>query len=93
MTAHERLRDVRNYIQNERDTILRRWMALEQAVKSEDFRRENFFKRKLREDSRTLPLNIQKFVEHLRNLCITMRDKGRHTILNYSRHVPVLGCR
>lgn len=69
--------DVRNYIQNERDTVLRKWMALEQSVKSEDFRREQFYKRKMREDTKTLPLPIQKFIGTLkRSVRITMRDKG-----------------
>ena len=42
MTAQEVRVDIRNYIQNDRDTILRKWMALEEAVKSEDYRRDNF---------------------------------------------------
>ena len=77
MTAQDRRTDVRNYIKNERDTILRKWMALEESVKSEDFRRDNFYRRKVREDSRTLPINIKKFIGTLkRAVRITMRDKG-----------------
>lgn len=69
--------DVRNYIQNERDTILRKWMALEEAVKSEDFRRDQFHRRKLREDTKTLPLSIMKFIGTLKkSVRVTMRDKG-----------------
>ena len=69
--------DIRNYIQNDRDTILRKWMALEEAVKSEDFRRDNFYKRKMREDTKTLPVAIQKFIGTLkRAVRNTMRYKG-----------------
>jgi Ca2+-binding EF-hand superfamily protein len=77
MTAQEVRVDIRNYIQNDRDTILRKWMALEEAVKSEDYRRDNFFKRKLREDTKKLPVAIQKFIGTLkRAVRKTMRDKG-----------------
>jgi Ca2+-binding EF-hand superfamily protein len=77
MTPQEIRLDVRNYIQNDRDTILRKWMALEEAVKSEDYRRENFYKRKMREDTRTLPVSIQKFIGTLkRAVRNTMRYKG-----------------
>ena len=77
MTAPERRLDIRNYIQNDRDTILRKWMALEEAVKSEDFRREDFYKRKLRADTKKLPVSIQKFIGTLkRAVRKTMRDKG-----------------
>lgn len=76
-SASEVRLDVRNYIQNERDTILRKWMALEESVKSEDFRRDQFHKRKLREDTKTLPLPIQKFIGTLKkSVRVTMRDKG-----------------
>ena len=69
--------DIRNYIQNDRDTILRKWMALEEAVKSEDFRRESFYKRKMREDTKQLPVAIQKFIGTLkRAVRNTMRYKG-----------------
>ena len=77
MTAVERRQDVRNYIQNDRDTILRKWMALEEAVKSEDYRRDNFFKARLKEDTKKLPVSIQKFIGTLkRAVRKTMRDKG-----------------
>lgn len=77
MTAPERRLDIRNYIQNDRDTILRKWMALEEAVKSEDFRRENFHKMRLKEDTKKLPVSIQKFIGTLkRAVRKTMRDKG-----------------
>ena len=69
--------DIRNYIQNDRDTVLRKWMALEETVKSEDFQRENFYKRKMREDTKTLPVAIQKFIGTLkRAVRNTMRIKG-----------------
>ncbi len=76
-TPQEIRLDVRNYIQNDRDTILRKWMALEQAVKSEDFRRDNFYKRKMREDTKTIPLSIRKFIGTLKKAVRnTMKYKG-----------------
>ena len=77
MSPSEIRLDVRNYIQNDRDTVLRKWMALEEAVKSEDYRRENFYQRKLREDTRSLPVSIQKFIGTLKKAVRnTMRYKG-----------------
>jgi Ca2+-binding EF-hand superfamily protein len=77
MSPQEIRLDVRNYIQNERDTILRKWMALEEAVKSEDYRREAFYQRKLREDTKNLPLSIQKFIGTLKKAVRnTIRYKG-----------------
>lgn len=68
---------VRNYIRNERDTTLRRWMALNEAMHSEDLRREQFMEKRLRDDARILPIPVEKLVANLkRAVHKTMREKG-----------------
>lgn len=76
-TAKEIREEVRQYITKERDTILIKWMALEEQVKAEDYRRENFYKRREREDTKTLPINIQKFINTMkRAVRKIVRHKG-----------------
>ena len=55
-----------DYNRKTRDTILIKWMALQEAVNSEDYRREQFYRRREREDTRALPLNVQKFIGTLK---------------------------
>ena len=69
--------EVRDYIKNERDTILKKWMALEESVKSEDYRRDAFAARREREDTKSLPIPIRKFIGTLKKAVRkTMRDVG-----------------
>lgn len=69
--------EIRNYIRNERDTTLKKWMALKESIKSEDVRRDQFLSRRLREDARILPVQIEKLIGNLkRSVHKTMREKG-----------------
>eukprot|EP01038_Epipyxis_sp_PR26KG_P009460 gene9460-12745_t len=61
-SAKDSRAEIRDYIRNERDTVLRKWMALKETVKNEDYCRENFYQKRLKADARTLPVNIQKFI-------------------------------
>lgn len=74
-SAKEVREEIKQYMRKERDTILIKWMALEEAVRSEDYRREAFYKRREREDTKCLPLNIQKFIG-------TLKRAVRKTIVN-----------
>ena len=69
--------EVRDYIKNERDTVLKKWMALEEQLFSEDTRKAQFIERRLKYETHTIPENIQKFIGTLkRSVRKTMRDKG-----------------
>jgi Ca2+-binding EF-hand superfamily protein len=69
--------EVRSYIRNERDTVMKKWMALKETLKSEDSRRNQFLDRRLREDTKSLPLNVMKFIGTLKkSVRHTMRYKG-----------------
>lgn len=76
-SAKEVRQTVRDYIRNERDTVLIKWRCLDESVKSEDRYREMFLHRRAREDTKTLPVNIQKFIGTLKKAVRkTMLDKG-----------------
>lgn len=69
--------EIREYIRNERDTILKKWMALKESIASEDRRREEFFRKKEMEDTKSLPVNILKFIGTMKKAVrTTMRYKG-----------------
>ena len=70
--------EVRDYIKNERDTVLKKWMALEEQLFSEDTRKAQFIERRLKYETHTIPMNIQKFIGTLkRSVRKTIRDKGK----------------
>lgn len=69
--------EIRNYIRNERDTILKKWMALKESIHSEDVRREQFYRKKFVQDTKSLPVNVLKFLGTLKKAVrSTMRHKG-----------------
>lgn len=69
--------EIRDYIKNERDTVLKKWMALKESLNSEDARREQFYNRKFKEDTKSLPMNVLKFIGSLKKAVrSTMRHKG-----------------
>jgi len=77
MSAKEVRQSIRNYIQNERDTVLIRWRCLGESVRAEDNARDAFHYRRQRENAKSLPVNIQKFIGTLkRAVRKTMREKG-----------------
>lgn len=77
MTAKETREAVRDYIRNDRDTILIRWMCLDESVRSEDRYREQFLSRREKSDLKALPVNIRKFIGTLkRAVRKTIRTKG-----------------
>lgn len=68
---------IRDYIRNERDTILRKNMALYETLKSEDNRREQFQQRQLKTVGREIPVYVQKLIRNVkRSVHRTMREKG-----------------
>ena len=75
--AMKRREEIRNYIVNERDTIVKKWKCLGEQISQEDRRRENFFVQKAYNDTRVLPDTIDRFLRTLKKtLGKTMREKG-----------------
>jgi len=75
-SAMEIRKEVRQRIQ-ERDTSLMKALCMQEAVKSEDRRRDQFILRRSKMDTKSLPINIQKFIGTLkRSVRTTMRYKG-----------------
>jgi Ca2+-binding EF-hand superfamily protein len=73
----ERIERIRHYIHNERDSITLKWRSLEESLESEDNRRAQFVRRRIKEDAMVLPLIIRKFIGSLRKAVrSTMRIKG-----------------
>lgn len=76
-SAKETREAVRDYIRNDRDTILVRWMCLEEGVRSEDRYRDKFLDRQMKIDLKKMPINILKFHGTLkRAVRKTIRTKG-----------------
>ena len=76
-TAVAKREEIRNYIRNERDPIVIKWKALTESLGSEERRRDEFVKRKIREDNEQWPMVIRKFVGTLRKAVHgTMKSKG-----------------
>jgi len=75
-TGKEVRQEVRDYIKNERDTVLMKWLTLGETVKTIDRTKEVFELKKIRQH-KTLPTNIQKFIGTLKR-CVrkTIRNKG-----------------
>lgn len=73
----DKIDKIRHYIHNERDSITLKWRSLEESLESEDRRRTQFVRRRIKEDSMVLPLIIRKFIGSLRkSVRTTMRVKG-----------------
>jgi Ca2+-binding EF-hand superfamily protein len=69
--------EIRSYIRNERDTVMKKWMALKETITSEDNRRDQFYQKKFLDETRALPLNVMKFIGSLKKAVRTiMRDRG-----------------
>lgn len=69
--------DIRKYIRDERDTILKKWLALKESIKSEDYRKEQFDIRRFKQETKSLPMNVLKFIGTLKKAVRnTMRYKG-----------------
>ena len=70
-------KEIRDYIRNDRDTVQKKWLALKDTIKAEDARRAQFLDRRLRDTTKSLPLNIVKFIGTLKkSVRHTMRYKG-----------------
>ena len=68
---------IRSYIRDERDTILQKWLALKESIQSEDYRRSQFLNKKMKQDTKSLPMNVLKFIGTLKKgVRHTMRYKG-----------------
>ena len=72
--------DIKNYIRNERDTILMKWKCLEESVASQDKHQEVFHARQKRANAKKMPMNITKFINTLRRkVRKTIQEKGQGT--------------
>ena len=54
--------EIRRYIREERETVLKQWMAMKEQQISEDRARMNFLDGRIREENKSLPLQVQKFL-------------------------------
>ena len=69
--------NIRNYIKNERDTILRKWQCLQESLNSEERRKEEFIQRQEIIQTRSIPEVVQKFIRTLkRAIRTTITVKG-----------------
>jgi Ca2+-binding EF-hand superfamily protein len=69
--------EIRNYIHNERDTILRKWQCLQEALNSEERTKTDFLNKREIVKTRTIPQVIQKFIRTLkRSIRSTISLKG-----------------
>jgi Ca2+-binding EF-hand superfamily protein len=69
--------NIRSYIQNERDTILRKWQCLQESLNSEEKRKEEFLTRQEVIKTRAIPEIVQKFIRTLkRSIRNTITTKG-----------------
>ena len=69
--------EIRNYITNERDTIVRKWACLTEYINTEDKKREQFYVKKAYNDTRVLPDTIDRFLRTLKkSLGKMLREKG-----------------
>ena len=76
-TAQEQRLEIRNYIQNERDTILRKWQCLQESLKSEERIKNDFMRKQEIEKTRCVPHVVQKFIRTLkRSIRKTITNKG-----------------
>jgi Ca2+-binding EF-hand superfamily protein len=76
-TALEIRGNIRSYIQNERDTILRKWQCLQESLQSEERRKEEFLQRQEIIRTRDIPEVVQKFIRTLkRSIRTTITVKG-----------------
>jgi hypothetical protein len=75
-SALEVRKEVRDWIQNERETICTKWLALEQHVQKEDVAREKFIVKRTQEDTRMLPMTIQKFIGSIKRAVQKTLIKG-----------------
>ena len=74
--AKQVLGEVRDYIRNERDTDIMKWMCLDENIKAQDRIQQNFQERRDR-GKKTLPIKIQKFIGTLkRTVRNTIKSKG-----------------
>jgi len=69
--------EIRAYIKADQSTLLKKQMSLKEAIKSEDSRRLQFIERKLKMETKSLPINILKLIGSLKKAVrYTMRYKG-----------------
>jgi hypothetical protein len=69
--------EIKRYIKEERDTVLKKWMALEQQVSHEDHTRENFYATLQSNKTRDVPLTVQKFIGSLKK---SVKDTMRYKV-------------
>lgn len=77
MSAQEQRQQIRSYIRNERDTILRKWQCLQESLKNEERIKNNFMHRTELDKTRAVPQVVQKFIRTLkRSIRKTITNKG-----------------
>jgi Ca2+-binding EF-hand superfamily protein len=75
--AAEKRVQIRDYIRNERDTIQRKWLCLQECVNSEERRKEEFSKMHEIMKTRKLPLAVTRLIQTLKaNVRQEIRDVG-----------------
>lgn len=75
--AAEKRDKIRDYIRNERDTIQRKWLCLQECVNSEERRKEEFSKMQEIMKTRALPPAVNKLIQTLkRAVRHEIRDVG-----------------
>lgn len=76
-SSQEIRQDIRSYIQNERDTILRKWQCLQESLNTEERIKEQFLRRQEVIKTKAIPLVVQKFIRTLKkSVRNTIRNKG-----------------
>lgn len=77
LSAADQRLEIRNYIQNERDTILRKWQCLQESLTSEERIKKDFLRKTEIEKTRAVPVVVQKFIRTLkRSIRKTITHKG-----------------
>ena len=68
--------EIRRYITEDRDTIVKKWKALTEYIHKEDRDREHFYVKKAYNDTRVLPDTIDRFLRTLKKSLVTKLRKG-----------------
>jgi Ca2+-binding EF-hand superfamily protein len=79
--------EIRDYIKNERDTVLKKWMALEEGIRAEDHRRDEAAEKRVSDLTRKLPENIRKFIGTLKKAVRTTMAKTGGTPYSIIRNM------
>lgn len=71
--------EIRKYISEDRDTIVKKWKALTEYIHREENDRKNFYVKKTYNETRVLPETISRFLRTLKKTLSTRLRKGGTT--------------